>query len=105
MITMARRTRCLVASGVVLLLLLAALFRGPLLSPLISLALRQTLGLHITIEQVGGTILTGVDLSGVSARGEADSGPLAAFEAERISARYTLSALLHGTGPSSIRST
>ena len=96
MMAMARRTRFLVAGGVALVLLLAALFRGPLLEQLIVLALRRTLGLHTTIAQVGGSVLGSLELRGVNARGEAGAGPLAALEAGRISARYSLAALLRG---------
>ena len=77
-------------------MLLAAVFRGPLLRPLVALVLRQSLGLHATIAQVGGSVLAGLELQGVSAHGEAGSGPLAAFEAARIGAHYDLAALLHG---------
>jgi len=96
MMTMARRTRFLVAGGVALVLLLAALFRGPLLEPLIALALRRTLRVHTTIAQVGGSVLGSLELHGVNARGEAGSGPLTALEARSISATYSLAALLHG---------
>jgi len=90
------RGRILISLGVLLVLLLAAVFRGPLLKPLIVLALRQTLGLQATIAQVGGTVTSGLVLQGVSARGEAGTGPLAAFAADRISASYALASLLRG---------
>jgi len=94
--TPTRRARILVSSGVLLVLLLAAVFRGPLLERFIVIILRQTLGLHATIAQVGGNVFAGLELRGVSARGEAGTGSLAAFEADRISVRYALAALLRG---------
>ncbi len=72
------------------------MFRGPLLRPLVVLVLRQTLGVHATIAQVGGSVLGSLEFQGVNARGEAGSGPLVAFEAARIGARYDLAALLRG---------
>ena len=92
----AHRARILAFCGVLLVLLLAAFFRGPLLSPFLILALRQTLGLHATIAHVSGSVLDGLDLRGVSARAEPGAGPSATFEAGHISARYSLAALLHG---------
>ncbi len=89
------RGRILVGGGVLLVLLLAAVFRGPLLDPLMVIVLRQTLGLHATVAQVGGTLATGLVVRGLDARGEAGA-PLAAFAAERISARYSLASLLRG---------
>ena len=64
MMPMARRTRFLVAGGVALVLLLTALFRGPLLRPLVVLLLRQSLGPHATIAQVGGNVLGSLELGG-----------------------------------------
>lgn len=93
---LSRRARILVGSGVILVLLLAAAVLGPLKKPLVVLALRQTLGLHATVAQVGGNLLAGLDLRGVSALGGAGTGSLAAFDAEHVSARYTLAALLRG---------
>lgn len=94
--TPTRRVRILVSSGVLVVLLLAAVFRGPLLGALIVLVLRQRLGLHATIAQVEGNVATGLVLQGVSARGEAGAGPLASLDVRRISARYALAALLRG---------
>lgn len=90
------RVVLLVAGGFLAALLLAAVFRGPLLEPLVVLALRRTLGLHATIARVGGNAFGGLELQGVSARNEAGAGPVTAFAAERISARYALAALLRG---------
>jgi hypothetical protein len=94
--TLARRTRILIACGALLVLLLAVAFRGPLFRPLVVLALHRSFGLDASVAQVGGSFLTGLDLRSVTARGEAAGGPLASFEADRISARYALWALLHG---------
>ncbi len=94
--TTSRRALTLVASGVLLVLLLAAVFREPLLESLVVLALRQSLGLHATISQVEGNVVAGLDLRGLNMLGEAGVGSIASFEAERISARYALSALLRG---------
>ena len=94
--TPARRALVLVSVGVLLVLLLAVVFRTMLLEPLIVQGVQRTLGLHVTITDVGGSALAGLDLGGVSGRTEAGVGPLAAFEAKRIDARYSLAALLRG---------
>ena len=91
-----RRVSLLVAGGVFLALFLAAIFRGPLLEQLIVTALRQKLGLDATIAQVGGLCR----LRSRAPRGERARGGRGRtrrrFDAERISARYALSALLRG---------
>lgn len=83
-------------AGILLVLTLAVIFRGPLLEQLIVLTLRRALGLQTTIARVDGNVVNGLNLRGVSARAEAGSGPLAAFEAGHVSARYSLAALLRG---------
>lgn len=77
-----------------LVLLLVVLFRGPLLELLIVRTLRSALGVQTTITQVGGTVLGGLELRGVNA--SAATGPIAALEAVRIDARYSLASLLRG---------
>jgi len=94
--TPARRTRILIAGGALFVLLLAAVFRAPLLEPLIALGLRRTLGIPVTIAQVGDGILAGLDLRGVSARRKTETGTLVSFTAEHIGLRYTLTSLLRG---------
>ena len=72
MMAMARRTRFLVAGAVALVLLLGAVFRGPLLgADHRPGALRRTLGLHATIGQVGGGVIGSLELRGVNVRGKA----------------------------------
>jgi hypothetical protein len=95
--TAARRTLALIAAGVLLVLLLAVAFRAVLLGPIIVRGVHRMLGLHATIAAVEGSAVAGLSLKGVSARGEAGVGPLVSFAAERISARYSLMALLRGT--------
>jgi hypothetical protein len=93
-----RRVLILVPAGLVTALLLAAAFRGLLLAPLIVAVLERSLGIHATIGGVGGTVVGGLELRKLSARGAAGAGPLASFDAERVGARYNLAALLRGTG-------
>jgi hypothetical protein len=92
----ARRNGLILAAAALLVALVAFLFRGPLLEPLLSYALHRTLGLNGTIASVGGSILSDLELRGITARGEAGSGPLVSLAAERVSARYVLTALLRG---------
>jgi len=93
----ARRTGIAVAGTVLLVVLLAIALRGPLVDRILVVALHKTLGLNATIASVGGNLLGDVELRGIAARGETGSGPFASFAADRVSARYTLGALLHGT--------
>ena len=95
--TPARRAIVLISAAVLLVVLLAAVFRAALLEPLIVRGVQRTLGLHVTFAGIGGSAITGLDLNGVSARGEAGTGTVAAFEARRIGARYSLWALLRGS--------
>jgi hypothetical protein len=56
-----------------------------------------TLGLTATIERIGGSGVAGLEVQGLRARSEAGNGPVALFEAERVSVGYSLPALLRGT--------
>lgn len=93
----ARRAGLLIAGGLLFTLLLAAVFRGPLAGALVLMALHRNFGLEATIGQAGGSVIAGLDLRGVSARGGPGTGPLA-FEADHIVVQYSLPALLQGTG-------
>ena len=62
---MTRRRGILVfAGGILLLLVLAAVFRGALLEPLIVRALQRTLGLTATVERIGGSVVAGLESRG-----------------------------------------
>jgi autotransporter translocation and assembly factor TamB len=79
---------------VLVALALAAAFRGPLLGSLVVVGVRRSLGLETTIAEVGGGILSGVELRAVNVRGAA--GALVSLDAGRVTATYALSALFRG---------
>jgi hypothetical protein len=93
----ARRALLTISAGISVLLLLAVVVRAFLLKPLILQAAHRMLGLDVTITTLGGSAIAGLDLGGVSLRGEAGVGPFVSFEAARIGARYSLPALLRGS--------